>query len=591
MAGAFYPPPPPFIGGTQPDAPRLGLAQSGPTPQPPPISGPLVAATFALLIASWTPGPQLPQGSPKFTYPVVSPPPVKTTSLLSAIRSTWEPPFIVPQVGANIAPILPIVSQPPPVGRTSSIRQTWDQIPPLPQVGADIAPLIPTGATSSQPTPISAAIAFAIRSTWEPPAPLPPQGANIAPTLPIISQPQPVSTAQLFAIRSSWEITPQSPQLGTKVAPLIPVLATSPPVSSQSLFFQIRSTWDAAPPPSQGETDIAPLIPAPVISQIPVSLAQAAWIIDSWTDRSVTIITTTAIAASSAAAPIAPPTPNSAPYLTIRSSWDIQLPLPTRTVSSAQSGPPPVVPQPTPNAQLLFTILESWLPPFVLPPVAAAIATQPIVSAPPIVSVAPLANLLAINQPPAYAIPKAGTIASWLPPAGAPSQPQPVSSATLFEIVRSWDPPVWWPLPSLRLLPQSGPAQPIPIPSNGATQRLIIDSWAPAPLPVQPFLELDQIAPLLPLPAGPPAGQRALLRLLLQSWDVQAQPRQALHFVNPGPPAPPPTARLGLRLKIVTYRERLMRLWDIRFGANLHTPSVMRLSAPSVIRLKAVRAK
>lgn len=512
----FYPPPPVFIGGAQPFAPRLGIAQSGPTPQPPPIRGPLVAATFALLIGSWTPGPQPAQGSPRFVRPpppVISQPPVKTNALLGVIRSTWELPFVLPQVGADVAPLLPA----PVIA------------PPLPVPNAALRLIVDAWVDRSVTVITTTAIASV-------------SNALVPPVVP--------NSAPYLTIRASWDaaLTAAYYQGGSDIAPQIQAIQ-SPPVSSAA-FWTVRSAWDATAPAVQlfeALDGIAPLIPAPATAtQTAVNPVPYIVIRQAWEAAFQLPPVTAAIATQPVVNP--PPVVNLSPQQTIRSAWD-QVP----QASQGEGDIAPLLSTANPPYSLawLNSIIGSWQPPFSLPQIAPPVATQPIVSVPPIVTGAQLANLIAINQPPAYAIPKAGTVASWVPAPGAPSQPQPVSFATLFSLIRSWDSPVWWPLPSLRLLPQSGPAPSTLIPSS---TRLILDAWQPAALPVQ--LRLG-IAPLIQA-LGPPPPSQALLRLLLQSWDVGIQPTQDVQFVYPTiviPSSPPPVNSALNRL--------LIGAWDV----------------------------
>src|SRR5437868_1037945 len=52
MPGFFYPPPPAYVGGRQPHAPRLGLVQSGPTPDAPPVR---TFVTLGIILAACAP--------------------------------------------------------------------------------------------------------------------------------------------------------------------------------------------------------------------------------------------------------------------------------------------------------------------------------------------------------------------------------------------------------------------------------------------------------------------------------------------------------------------------------------------------------
>src|SRR6185295_3405726 len=214
------------------------------------------------------------------------------------------------------------------------------------------------------------------------------------------------------------------------------------------------------------------------------------------------------------------------------------------TLPAAAASQPPV-----PSAVNFETILQSWVPAFMPPPRQQGVATQPIVNAPPINTDSLFYELISANQPPPYAIPKAATIASWLPPAGAPSQPQPISAVTLNLIVRAWDPPVWWPLPDNGPIAQTATVVNQPPVSSSAQLNALIATWQ-SPFVLPPTA--DDFAPLITLPAvpGPLPTLQTNLRLLLQSWDIgptAIQPRAVVTASGPIPQAPPPSSRVILQ--------------------------------------------
>ena len=536
MAGHFYPPPPPFVGGSQPNARHNDIPQSGPAPQAAPGLGPMLAATFAVILSNWIPGPPLPQGSPRFFVP---PPPAapsqpRPVSQVNAqiIRAAWDqPPPWWPLPGLQKLPVSgPNVSIPNPPYSTAGldlvINQWWPARPGLKYVGGGDTNA--QAAVPSAPPPVSLATQRIIVSSWDDTSWTVIYTTAIAGQS-IVSAPPIVSPAQFYALRSTWDAPWSSAYMQGEgdIAPVLPIVS-QPPVANAKPALTIRAAWDVTPPLPEVLSGIAPLVSAPPVAQAP-ALSRAL-------------------------------------FQTIRQTWDTVAPLPPTLPPVSQSGPLIVAQNPAPNIALFYSLIDSWRPVFVLPPVAPKIATQPIVNAPPTVSQAPLANLVALNQPPAYGIPKAGTVASWIPPASAPSQPQPVSAALLNLTIRSWDPPVWWPLPSLALMPQSGPAPSTIVPvSNPATLRLILDWWAPAPLPVQPFQELDGIAPLIQVatPAAPLPANAALLRLLLQSWDASATLPPELYQADIAPLAQSPAPSQPIPIQGALLRV-LVGAWDIQ---------------------------
>jgi hypothetical protein len=107
MAGAFYPPPPVFIGGRQPYAPLALVPASAPAPVNAPTIGGVDKRVLNIILRGWQPDVIWIQGqeelAPIASYPPPpAPGPVIPISVAQqmALRMTWEPPFMFPpQVG------------------------------------------------------------------------------------------------------------------------------------------------------------------------------------------------------------------------------------------------------------------------------------------------------------------------------------------------------------------------------------------------------------------------------------------------------------------------------------------------------------
>lgn len=634
--GYFYPPPPPLIGGKQPYAPALGLVQSGPVPQAPPLRGAIAVATFGIILSSWQPSFLPVQGAGHIAPLLqaaagVSQPPPLNRSAQSVIQAAWQqdpttiisltsvapfaagpvtppqpsgvnlqlilqawqpPPYVVQGSGGDFAPTLPVVSQPNPVSsaKLHQIRSTWETpwSSAWMQGAGDIAPTVPTGATSSQP-PLQSRVQLSIvQAVWQSDVVTQISLSSVAPLI-AADQPPVQSGTNLQIVVQAWQPAPYSIQGAGDIAPSLPIVSQPPAVSRASLQSIVRS-WDAAFVLPPGAGDIAPSLP--IVSQPqPVSLAQlftirATWD-PPWSSAYMQGIGDIAPNLASPAASSPPPLTKSGLQTLIRSAWDYD-PITVVSLASiapfvAQADQPPV-----PSDVNFQTILQSWLQAFVPPSRQQGIATQPLVNAPPVNTDSLFYELVAANQPPPYAIPKAAAIASWLPPAGAPSQPQPVSPVVLNLIVRSWEPPVWWPLPRNGPIAQTATVVSVPTPNSGvvldqlislnqpppyalpkagtvaswlppagassqpqpnsaATLNLIIRAWdAPVwwPLP-----DSAPIAPFIPSASQPPVSA-ANLRLLLQSWDLASQPQQRRSVVTvsgPLPDPPPPSSRVNLQ--------------------------------------------
>jgi hypothetical protein len=433
-------------------------------------------------------------------------------------RSTWDtPPERSSYQGAcRIAPNLPIISQPQPIRAATfnAIRSTWD-VPPSDayyQGAGDIAPLLPVSNLATM-LAFESPYTQVIPNLWQLTFALPPTSAMIA-TQPIVSQPQPVSAATFNAIRSTWEVAPPLPQLGTKIAPFITtqVVSQPQPISAATLLATLR-TWD--PPvwwplpslrllPQSGP----PFQPTPLAAVLPPIIA-------SWAPPQPPAQGYASVAGwlpPTAASSQPPAVSYAALYATLR-TWEppVWWPLPSIRLLP-QSGPPF---QPTPLAAIFAPILGSWAPP----------------------------------QPPAQGY---ASVASWLPPPTVPGQPPPTSSALLMSLLRMWDAPVWWPLPSLLLLPQSGPLVTLPPPIQLANLRLLMQAWdAPLVLPQAPFYAPQS------QPSYVPSTNPALLRALLSGWDSGAPILQRYPVLTASGPAPQPAPVSGYAQLF-----QLIRSWD-----------------------------
>ncbi len=447
--GYFYQPPPTFIGGAQPYAPRLGIVQGGPAPQAPPPRGAVALATLGVILSAWQPPFFEAQGAGDIapliqTTAAPSGPPVVTGVILRSIVDQWQPGWYGPPQ-TRTASILPIVNSAPP--RTSvnlsTVLQSWQ--PPFleSQGGSEIAPLLPAAPVASQPPGLNRTLAI-ITSNWSADQTTLIYLDSIAPfaTPPAISQPQPISRVNLQVALQSW----------------------------QTPFFL-----------AQGAGDIAPTLPAPpVISPPPpsarvtlMSIITARWYFDERT-----IVPLTSIAAFAAAPEIDQPQPISRVNLQIAlQGW--QLPF-FEAQGAGDIAPliaalvPPSQPSPTGRATFNL-IVRAWDPPVWWPlPANGPIAqTATVTNAPLPSSGVNLRVLVDAWRPAPYAIPVAGDLAPLLPAPTLPSNPPPSSGVTYSMVIQSWQPPVWWPLPRLTLSVQLPPV--VGVPRN--PDRLVLGDY------------------------------------------------------------------------------------------------------------------
>ncbi len=179
MAGYFYPLPPTNVGGRQPYAPRMGIAQSGETPQSPPVRS---LAVLSLILGTLAPQayalPSAAKIAPFIPAAVADNPPVsrKNFEIIRA-QLAYEPTTII--FVSAIAPTLqtPAIPDNPPVrtyvnfnGLITSWRTVHRSLPST----IKLAPLLPAPAVPDNPPVSSYANRNLILAQWIPPyIPLP----------------------------------------------------------------------------------------------------------------------------------------------------------------------------------------------------------------------------------------------------------------------------------------------------------------------------------------------------------------------------------------------------------------------------------
>lgn len=289
MAGYFYPPPPSRIGGNQPYAPKLGIAQSGPSPDAPPLRGPLALATLALVVGAWTPQPVRVQTSANIAplIPVaVASTQVPYSRLVQdrTIIDAWNQSTLVVLGGNQVAPLLfvpPQIDNPPPSTNTNLnvLIRSWQPIPYLIQGAANIAPL--TQAVVANPPYSRAGLSQAL-SSWTP-LQWPAQYRPFIASLPIVNDPPRSSQVNAQTILNSWT-PPWYPSQGASgVAPILPqlVVADSPPIPGAVNLQSVIRSWISPWMPAQGFTRIASVLPrvdnAPTRSLINYELIGRQW--------------------------------------------------------------------------------------------------------------------------------------------------------------------------------------------------------------------------------------------------------------------------------------------------------------------------
>lgn len=166
--GYFYGQPPTFIGGRQPYAPKLGSAQSGPTPDAPPARS---MAVLGIIVAAWRADPPQHIWANDFapTLPVVSQPPPLTRTALWNIDAKWREDVItVISLSSMAAQEEAQATDAPPVRdwkNLNLVMRTWEP--------RALPPQISPKAIISGPTPDAAPLIYranfnALIEQWKP---------------------------------------------------------------------------------------------------------------------------------------------------------------------------------------------------------------------------------------------------------------------------------------------------------------------------------------------------------------------------------------------------------------------------------------
>lgn len=401
MAGHFYPPPPPFIGGRQPLAPKDALPQSGPTPDPPPKRSYAQQAGIRL---AWEPGPPvfiggqqsyaprlgMPQSGAAPAAPVLEPyaalesiaawaprvtgfiggqqeyaprlgqpqsgptpsqPPIRPNRSAEIISGWWAESSVTTIWLASVAPFV-AVDVPPTKPRDVPI---W--APPDPtfiggrQAFAPRLGIPQSGPTPSQP-PAKTNVFFTIRDAWNPAAYALPQAGEIAgvlATAEVASQPPPLNLGAYYEIRRLWDQQPYALPEGASFAPLAPapITADAPPVQSLAAFYAIRQLWEPQPYALPQAADFAPLVPEVLDAPPPSTWARVFAVREQWNPAHYRL------PSAGKFAPILPAvTPDQPPprahtqaLLNVLDSWDTAAWPTQRRAVLTESGPTVYTPQ------------------------------------------------------------------------------------------------------------------------------------------------------------------------------------------------------------------------------------------------------
>jgi len=316
----FRVPPPVFVGGRQPYAPRLGIAQSGPTPDQPPV---LTRANLAIVLDSWklpfaypqgyqeiaplVPVAAAPSGPPirsnnltpailaawvtqptaislaSFAGQLVSDqPPARTYENLTTILNAWRPPFVQTQGGGEIAPLLavPVVPDQPPVpGKQTQalVVALWQPPHVISQGYADIAPLAPAPVAPDQPPIPGKSTTGLVIASWQPPHVISQGYADIAPIVPAPTVPDapPIPGRVTSAlVVASWQRPFYLAQSAEWIAPLVQAPVVSNPPFTQQAIQIAFGTWRVQYQAAQGYGDIAPFVPPDSVADTPPSTRQ-----------------------------------------------------------------------------------------------------------------------------------------------------------------------------------------------------------------------------------------------------------------------------------------------------------------------------
>lgn len=189
MAGHFYAPPPTFIGGRQPYAPKLGQVPSPAVSSDPP---PVNRASLRIIEARYRDDPwtiiSVSRIAPLLTTPAVPDnPPVSSFANQRVILGQWEPIYRPLPFTIKVAPLIPAAAVPdnPPrqsYANSQVVARAWEQPYRSLPAGAKVAPLLPV-VTPDSPPQRSDANRNLILAQWIAPYRSQPPRANVAPLL------------------------------------------------------------------------------------------------------------------------------------------------------------------------------------------------------------------------------------------------------------------------------------------------------------------------------------------------------------------------------------------------------------------------
>lgn len=299
MAGQFYPPPSVYVGGRQPFAPALGIAQSGPTPDNPPRRS---LAALGIIFSSWVtvsvPLPAAAKIAPLIpAAAAASNVPAPNRANFGIVQQHWQRDPVTVIYVCSIAPLLQtpaVPDQPPATTRVvfNSILNQWYPVHRPLQRLTTIASVAPAAPVPDQPPVPGRVTGGLIRQMWEPPWYALPEAGTLAPFIPapvVPDQPPAIDRASLRLILDSWKAQPFIYPPLADIAPLMPVAAaTGPPGTSLvNLHVILRQSkgvaWDYANfiAGARAASFIAPpVVPdaPPVISYANRNLLLASWI-------------------------------------------------------------------------------------------------------------------------------------------------------------------------------------------------------------------------------------------------------------------------------------------------------------------------
>lgn len=445
-ANNFYPPPPVFIGGRQPYQPKLGVPQSGPAPQAPPIRA--AAVLLSILAQSWQPAayalPPRVQIAPLVAAP--SAPPARSNSALSLIIRSWDAQTNSVAGPVEIAASLAAAAPSAPPAKQAKVYQSiiassWDV-----DVQTVIALSSAALASIDEPPRSSKALFYSLIDAWRPaPYSLPPQARVATQNQAGPGAPPPSTDVALSVLIRSWDPVHSALPVRTQIAALAAgsTVDSTAPVPSGFASSLIARHWDQVSYRIPPRTQIAPRIPAAAVPDAPPASSGVTLsvIYRSWEPGPYSLPDRARVASNAQPSPVAdvPPVSTDATLSLIVSSWDsgqYHRP-PARASFAALMADQQSVPY---SRASLSIAIRAWEPLELLLPrqLSAAVmqrVDQPVVPGKPL-----LASIVRQWTPEPYELPSAGSLAPFIE---APTPPDfaPVRGyAALYRILEAWQP-------------------------------------------------------------------------------------------------------------------------------------------------------